>query len=249
MDPGPRPRPASKRIPPTLAAIVLATLAASRCGPATAQVAGRIGVQSDYEVRGASVSRNRPVGMLDMSYDSLSGVYLNGVAFGALPDHGYAGLVGIIGNLGYVRRLNLEVSVDAGVSHTEYINVGPTGYRVDYTELYAGLASRRLSARLYYSPDYFRSGDQTLYGEVAGGLDLPAGFRLNAHVGLLGYLDRAAGYPPERIQYDWLVAASRQFGSFDVRVAVSGGGPGRNTDYYYPPRAGTEVVIGAGYAF
>ena len=67
-------------------------------------MAGKLSLQSDYQVRGYSVSRGRPVGILDLSYDNPSGLYLNGQVFGALPDDYNSGLLGTIGDIGYARR-------------------------------------------------------------------------------------------------------------------------------------------------
>ncbi len=209
---------------------------------------GRLGLQSDYLLHGASITQNRPIGSLELSYDLPVGVYLNGLTFGALPDHEYPGLAGFIGDLGYARRLSSRLSIDGGVTRSEYVGLGRDGYSAGYTEVYGGLSLRRLTVRLYYSPDYFRPGAQTLYGEVAGNIGLAAGIRLNAHAGALGYLDRQTGLPPARTQYDWLIGASRQFGPVDVHMAVSGGGPSQPYGYDQPhPR--TKLVAGAGYTF
>ncbi len=226
----------------------MAILAAGCCGPAAAQVAGKLSLQSDYQVRGYSVSRGRPVGILDLSYDSPSGVYLNGQVFGALPDDYNPGLVGTIGDLGYARRLSSTLSVDGGVTRSEYFGAGAGGYHTGYTEIYAGLASRRLSAHLYYSPDYFRPGVKTLYGDVEGNIGIFAGIRLNAHIGSLGYLDRPAPLPRGRTQYDWRVGASRQFGAIDVHATLSGGGPSPQF-YDGEQHSKTEFIVGAGYTF
>ncbi len=59
-------------------------------------MAGKLSLQSDYQVRGYSVSRGRPVGILDLSYDSPSGLYLNGQLLGALADDSNSGLLGMI---------------------------------------------------------------------------------------------------------------------------------------------------------
>jgi uncharacterized protein (TIGR02001 family) len=184
---------------------------------------------------------------LDLSYDNPSGLYLNGSAFGALPGRGAPGLAGIIGDVGYARRLNTLLSIDGGVTRSEYIAVGHGGYSVGYTEIYGGMMSRHLYARLYYSPDYFQSGARTLYGELNGHTDFVADIRLNAHLGALGYVEHARGLPPERIQYDWLVGASRQFGPVDFHLSLSGGGP--EPQYYDQPHPQTEVIAGASYTF
>ena len=208
----------------------------------------RLGLQSDYVVRGASVTQNRPTAGLDLSYDFPSGVYLSGSTLGAVPAHGDLGFVGLIGDIGYAKRLNLDLSIDGGVTRTEYIYVGQYGYSRGYTEIYGGLSSRHLSGRLYFSPDYYRSGARTLYGELSGNIGFVAGIRLNAHLGALEYLEQPAGLPPARPQYDWLVGASRQLGAFDLRLAVSGGGPSQPF-LYYQPHAKTQVVVGAGFTF
>ena len=223
-------------------------LAVGCCTPAAAQVAGKLSLQSDYQVRGYSVSRGRPVGILDLSYDSPSGVYLNGQLFGALPDDYNSGLLGMIGDVGYARRLNSTLSIDGGVTRSEYASIGAGGYHTGYTEIYAGLASQRLSAHLYYSPDYFGPGVKTVYGDVEGNIGIFAEIRLNAHVGALGYLDRPAPLPPGKTQYDWRVGASRQFGAIDVHAALSGGGPSPQF-YDGQPRSKTEFIVGAGYTF
>jgi uncharacterized protein (TIGR02001 family) len=232
-------------------ALVPAALDYAGCGRACAQIASRVSLQSNYEMRGISVTDGRPVGGLDLSYDFTSGVFLSGSAFGALSDHDHPGLAGFIGDAGYARRLGLSLSADVGVTHTEYVGIGRGGASTGYTEIYTGLAWRHLSARLYYSPDYYQSGAQTLYGELAGNIGLVAGIRLNAHVGALGYLQAGAGAPQNYVRYDWLIGAARQFGAIDVHVSLSGGGP--NAHYAYEPREvpryGTVFILGIGYIF
>jgi uncharacterized protein (TIGR02001 family) len=232
-------------------ALVLAALGSASGTRAFAQVASRVSLQSNYEIRGISITDGRPIGELDLSYDFTSGIFLNGSAFGALSDHDHPGLAGFIGDAGYARRLNQWLSADAGVTRTEYVGIGKNGVSTGYTEAYAGLTARHLSARLYYSPDYFQSGAQTLYGELAGDIGLVAGIRLNAHLGALGYLRAGAGAPQNDVRYDWLIGASRQFGAIDVHMSVSDGGP--NAHYAYEPgdvpRYETVVILGIGYTF
>jgi uncharacterized protein (TIGR02001 family) len=229
-------------------------------------MASQVSLQSNYEIRGISITGGRPVGGLDLSYDFTSGVFLNGSAFGALSDHDHPGLAGVIGDAGYARRLGLSLSADAGVTRTEYVGIGKGGTSTGYTEIYAGLTWRHLTARLYYSPDYFQSGTRTLYGELDGNIGLVAGIRLNAHLGALGYLNDGAGAPLNYVRYnyirydgmryggvryDWLIGASRQFGAIDAHMSLSGGGP--NAHYAYQPsdvpRYNTAFIVGMGYTF
>jgi uncharacterized protein (TIGR02001 family) len=231
--------------------LALAALGSASGTRACAQLASRVSLQSNYEMRGISVTDGRPVGELDLSYDFTSGVFLNASALGALSNHDYPGLGGFIGDAGYALRLSQSLSADVGVTHTEYVGIGKGGASTGYTEAYAGLTSRHLSVRLYYSPDYFQSGAQTLYGELAGDIGLVAGIRLNAHFGALGYLKSGAGAPQNYVRYDWLIGASRQFGAIDVHMSVSDGGP--NAHYAYEPsdvpRYETVVILGIGYTF
>ena len=211
-------------------------------------MAGKLSLQSGYQVRGYSISRGRPVGILDLSYDDPSGFYLSESTFGALPDHEYPGLLGLIGNAGYAHRLGPQLSIDAGIDHSEYIYAGPGSLHLGYTEVYAGLSFPHLSAHLSYSPAYFRSGVKTLYSDLEGNVGIFSGIRLNAHVGALSYLSRPASLPALRGQYDWRIGASRQFGAFDIRAAVSGGGPDPD-NYVQTPHSKTALTVGAGYTF
>ena len=211
-------------------------------------MAGKLSLQSNYQVRGYSISQGRPVGVVDLSYDFASGVYLSGQVFGALPNDYNPGLLGTIGDIGYARRLNDILSVDGGVTRSEYFNIGPGGYHTGYTEIYAGLAMRRLSAHLYYSPDYFRPGSKTLYGDIDGNVGLIADVRLNAHIGALDWVGWTSPRPLPRTQYDWSVGLSRQFGAIDLHAALSGGGP--SPQFYAGQAHGkTTFIVGAGYTF
>ena len=219
-------------------------LAAACCEPATAQVAAKLSLQSAYQVRGYAVSKGRPVGIIDLSYDDPSGVYVSESTLGALPDEDNPGLLGLVGAVGYARRLNTVLSIDGGVTRSEYIAAGPGGYHTGYAEVYAGLSTRRLSLHLAYSPDYFRAGSKTLYSDLEGNAGIVAGIRLNAHIGMLNFVDR----PGARTQYDWRIGASRQFGAIDVHAALSGGGPSPDT-YDGQAHSKTALVVGAGYTF
>ena len=201
-------------------------------------------MQNDYQVRGYSVSKGRPVGILDLSYDDPSGLYLSESTFGALPDDNDPGLLGLVGAVGYAKRLNTALSIDGGVTRSEYIAAGPGGYHTGYAEVYAGLSTTHLSLHLSYSPDYFRAGLKTLYSDLEGNVGTVAGIRLNGHVGMLNFIDG----PGARSQHDWRIGASRQFGAIDVHAALSGGGPSPDT-YDGAPHSKTEFIVGAGYTF
>ncbi|MDB5707010.1 MAG: hypothetical protein JWN66_4126 [Sphingomonas bacterium] len=180
----------------------------------------------------------------DLGYDHASGLYLGA---SAVTDLNRAAVIGLQGNIGYARRLSPTLSIDGGVVRSEYLSSFSGGRAAHYTELYLGLTRRSLSARAYYSPDYFRTGARTLYGEVEGVIHPAAQWRLNGHVGALTRLGALPLYT-QRTSYDWRLGVTRQLGHFDVHAAVSGGGPG--ADYYAGRRRDrTALVVGAAWVF
>ena len=225
--------------------------AAGLAVPAAAQVAVEAALQSDYRVRGYSVSDGEPTASVSLSYDDPSGFYLGGSAIGTLRD-GDPELLGIQGSAGYAVRLTPTVSIDGGVARTQYLYGYGTTRDYDYTEVYLGVAVPNVTARLSYSPDYHRAAMQALYAEVDGGFEPAPGWFLSAHAGALAYLDMPPAYVAKR-RYDWRLGVSRQFGRFGVHFDVSGRIEGR-ARYWIPygPGSGrdrTAVVASLTRAF
>lgn len=188
--------------------------------PAQAQVAVEAALQTDYRVRGYSVSDGRPVAAMTVTYDDPSGVYLGGSVSGTVRG-GEPALVHVQGGAGYAVRVGPTVSLDAGVSKTQYFSGYGTSRDYDYTELYVGLALPVVSARLSYSPDYWRNGNDTLYAAVETGFEPAPDWFLSAHGGILTYLGDPPPYRPDRT-FDWGLGASRQLGRWGVHLDVSG---------------------------
>ena len=212
--------------------------------PAAAQVNGSIGVDSDYRLRGYSLSAGRPVATAQIGYDDDSGVYFNLSATGVLDRDD-----GVQGNIGYVRKLSRKLSIDGGVVRSQYRAPDPTSRSHNYTEVYLGIASDPFSARLYYSPDYFRPDVSTLYGEVEATIRPAKDWRINGHLGSLVYVATPARYFPGRqARYDWRIGVSRRFGNLDLHAALSGGGPGQ--EYYSGDlHSKTALTAGASWSF
>lgn len=225
-----------------LVAFMAGVLLLGASAPARAQVAGDLTLQSDYRLRGHSLSGGDPVAILNLSYDHPTGVYANGSTIGVFREGGME-LLGLTGNIGYARRVTPDLSLDAGLMRSEYREVYGLEEEVGYNEYYVGLYTHGVSTHLYYSPDYYYRGVETLYGELEGAREVAANVRLSAHVGLLNYIGMPAG---PRNQYDWRIAASRQFGSLDLRAALSGGGPG---SVEYGPDSQTALVASASWMF
>lgn len=214
---------------------------------APAQVAGSISVESDDRYRGRSLSSGQPVATVGISYDHASGVYVDVAAVAQLIGD-EAGVTRLQGDVGYAVRLDSALSLDVGVQRSQYTSHYSVGRAAHYTELFVGLTRHRVSARVYYSPDYLRSGTTTLYTEAEAALINGEKWHLSAHAGRLFYLTLAPAYAGFRDQYDWRLSLGRDVHGFDLHAALSGGGPG--ADFYAGDRrARTALVVGVSHVF
>jgi uncharacterized protein (TIGR02001 family) len=231
-----------------LGALASALALALMPAPATAQLSGSLAVESDYRLRGYSLSEGRPAATLQLGYDHPSGLYLNGSASLTWPD-GEPRLLGTQLNLGYSKRLGPDVVIDAGLLRADYRPGYDSGLRRNYSEAYLGATVNRVSARIFYSPDYLRDDVSTLYGEIETFLEPAPDWRLSGHLGGTAYLGRARPYPGTRsAQYDWRLSLSRELGSVEIHGSLSGGGPG--DDYYRNRFHGrTRLSVGGSWAF
>ena len=214
--------------------------------PARAQVAGTIGIESDYRLRGHSLSGGYPVVTADLSYDDRSGVYLGATVIGVASDE-RPGLLGVQGNIGYARRLSPDLTIDVGLLRSTYTSSYSGERPAHYTEVYVGLTRHWLASHVYFSPDYFESGNAVLYGEIEAVAEPLPNLQLSAHLGGLTYL-RAPQTWRRRDQYDWRLGVSRQSRVIEVHVALSGGGPGPE-HYGGEPRRRTALVVGVSHSF
>jgi len=209
-------------------------------------VSGSVTVISDYRTRGYSLSQGDPALTFDLGYDHESGAYANASAIVGV-DGSDPALIGYQANLGYAMRIGRGVSIDAGVLRTQYTRHSSFGREAHYTEFYVGAAMRGLSARAYLSPDYFQPSATTLYTEIEGVVRPLAGWRLDGHVGLLTHLGEPPPYTPGS-HSDWRMTVGRELGKLDLRVSLSGSGPGSR---YYGGRGrdGTALTAAATFSF
>jgi uncharacterized protein (TIGR02001 family) len=182
---------------------------------ASAQVSGTASVVSDYRYRGVALSQGDPAAQLDVAYDFSSGLYAGAFAsnvkfYQHAPDQAQ-----LIGYGGYAWRLERGWSVDAGASFTDFTS--DADYR--YVEVHTGIATESVSARLYYSPNYFGGSIHTVYAELNGSYRLFDQFKLIGHAGLLkafsGATDQAGGNNPHA---DWLAGGEYRFRAFTLQV-------------------------------
>jgi len=209
--------------------------AAGLAAPAFAQVAIEAALQTDYRVRGYSVTDGDPAASLSLSYDDPSGLYLGGSVIGTVRD-GEPYFAGVQGSIGYAVRLTPNLSFDVGASKTQYFTGYGSTQDYDYSEVYVGLALPNVSARLSYSPDYFFNHTQTLYGEIDAGFEPATDWFLSAHAGMLTHLDTPPVFVAEQT-FDWRIGASRQFGPYGVHLDLSGRIEGQ-ARYILPNRYG-----------
>jgi uncharacterized protein (TIGR02001 family) len=221
---------------------VVLVLACGWGAPALAQVAGSVTVQNDYQFRGYALGVERPVAILNLNYDHPRGFYANGSIIGAYDDDEGPELLGLTANVGYARRLASGATLEAGFVATRYDDLYGVEESEAYAEVYVGALVRGVTARVYYSPDYFDTGG-AVYGEVEAAVEPVPKLRLSAHLGALAFVGERPPDPRRTTQIDWSVAASRRFGAFDLHASVSGGGPDPE---YYQGRPSDKAAVIAG---
>ena len=197
---------------------------------------------SDARFRGVSVSDGDPVGILDLSYDDPSGAYAAASGTLVASAHGIEPL-SLQLNAGFARQLGAGLSGDIGVVQSEYSRYSTTVHGSSYTEVYAGLTRKSLTARVHLSPHYFKAGAWTLYGELNHGLALGRKLSLNSHAGVLIPL-HSTNAGETRSQVDWRVGLDRQVGRLALHAAFTGA---RGVRHYEEQRAhsGAALVFGA----
>lgn len=212
-------------------------------GQIPGQVAGALGVQSNYLYRGISLSSGLPAATLDLSYDHPSGAYAGASAVGAVVD-GQARSLGFIEYLGYATPRRGVVSWDVGLTNQDlaYYAQGRR-WPVRYAEVYVGAAGEFLSAHLHYSPNYIRAGYGALYAEVDASTKPVDNWRLFAHLGSVIPVGDAAGRTP---RYDARAGVGRQFGALELQASVTATTPDPPG---FTPRHRTALVVGANWFF
>lgn len=212
------------RAPEALVLLALLLAPAAR-----AQWSGQLAVTSDERWRGRSASDGRPAATLSLGYDHRSGVYADSSAtVAALP--GGLDLVAAGVDAGYAWRLPGGRVLDLGVTRREFLRATAAWGRAGYSEIYAGIGGRSLSARLQYSPDYLRRGTSTLYATLDGVVRPAPAWRLLGHAGVMRFLGSVPSYSADATQFDYSLGAARRIGRIDAQLAWTGGLPG--ADFY-----------------
>jgi uncharacterized protein (TIGR02001 family) len=194
----------------------LASLTAFAATASIAQVSANVSLASDDRFRGVSLTQGHLAAQLDVGYDHASGLYAGAFASNVEFDPVVGQELQWIGYAGYARRLQSGWSVDAGAAFADFSN--DADYR--YWELHAGVASEAVSARVYYSPNYFGVSIHTLYAEFNGSYRLTERLKAIGHAGLLqafaGATDQVGGDHPHA---DFLAGLEVRLEPFSLQVA------------------------------
>lgn len=183
-----------------------------------AQFSGSASLLSDYRFRGVSLSHNRPAAQLTVAYDDASGWY--GGAFASTVQLFYPTReLQLVSFAGYAGRLPSGVSWDAGADYSTV--TGAQSY--SYPEVYVGIASENVSARLYYAPRYFGQDSDVIYGEINASQQLLDRIRLVAHGGVLRNNGEGAyGLRLDRHVFDASVGVALDFDQVNVQLSWVG---------------------------
>ena len=223
-------------------------MALACASPAAAQLSGDIAFRTDDRFRGHSLSEGRPTLSLDLSYDHPSGLYLDLVVHAVDSLHDGPQLLGAEENFGYARRIRPDLSIDLGVTNSDYTEYYNGLRAAHYQEYYVGVIIKRVSVHLHYSPRYFGLPVGTLYGDVDGALPLDKRWRLTGHFGVLQQVAGATLDGAGRTHYDYRIGTVATFGPVDLQLEWTGGWGGR--DYYANQTRGKNaLVFGAAFKF
>lgn len=177
---------------------------------ALAQASFVLSADTDYQLRGVSLTGGRGVVRAGISYDHPSGAYGGASVIAGPRSDGVSGPRGGLAYAGYARRFGSRLTADFGVTTTRIegehrIQLPPntTGayptvtrytvrYRANYTEVYAGLLHDNVSVHAYLSPNYLRPGQASGYVDVNAAIHPAPRLRLFGHAGVLVPLDRRA---------------------------------------------------------
>ena len=184
-----------------------------------AQVSGSASLLSDYRYRGVSLSDSNPAAQLAIAYDDASGWY--GGAFASNVELGYPSKQELqaVAFAGYARRLPSGLSFEAGADYS--VITGSRNY--DSAEVYVGVASDDVSARLYYAPLYFGQEPGVIYGEINASHRFLDWVRLLAHGGVLRNIsDSIYGRHLDRYVFDASVGVVFDFDLFTAQLSWVG---------------------------
>ncbi len=182
-------------------------------GIAQADVTGTVTAVSDYDFRGVSQTDEDPALQGSIDWEHASGWYAS--VWGSNVDFGpgYRSNVEVDGTVGYAKEAEGGLGWDVGLVYYSY---WPDDDKINYPEMFAGVSYQKVDFKLWYSHDYIRSGEPSLYLEGNVRFDLPQDFGLKLHAGHYsgGGIEGEVG----EAYMDYSVGIARTFGNFDLEL-------------------------------
>jgi hypothetical protein len=201
-----------------------------------------VSAYSDFRIRGVTFSDARPVGILDLSYDSPTGLYA--ALSGGVVATRHEGLraLGLTINGGFAKRVRPGLTADIGIVHSRYSHYSGLVSGRSYTEFYAGLAGKVVGARVSLSPNYAGTVRWTLHTELNGHLDLTRGLSADGSVGVLNPI--GGGYTgSSRAVWDARLGIAQRFGRISLHGALTTRSRGQEA-YIYGRHRRTALIFG-----
>jgi uncharacterized protein (TIGR02001 family) len=225
---------------PRLAVAGLSAAAAlAVAAPAAGQVSASVSIDSDFRLRGLSMSDRKPAISLALAYDHPSGFYVGGQAIAA-PFGDETRMVGYVEYAGYAWRAK-GLSWDLGVDNQNLSLYYGGRYRWDYSDVYAGVSGRNLGVHVYYSPNYLTHDTSAGYLSVDGAFRPADNWRVFGHLGAFTPLHKGPDAAWLRDSYDARIGVARVFSHAEVRLSAVGATPSFRPD---PALTRPGVVIG-----
>jgi uncharacterized protein (TIGR02001 family) len=205
------------RLAPGLLVSILIALCPAH--PAKAQLSGSAALASDDRLFGVSLTDGRPVLRVSAAYDHRSGFYAGASVAAHDPAGEPARILGHTEYVGFARRTPSGLSWDAGLNNVDLTLYLDRKYRIEYNQLYVGVAKDGLDAHLYVSPNYPDRSAGTAYLDLNGAMRPAENWRLSGHAGALVGLGGAELQDDRRTRYDVRLGVTREWTSYEVSLA------------------------------
>jgi uncharacterized protein (TIGR02001 family) len=186
--------------------------------PARAQVAISASADSDYRLRGVSISDGRPTVSATVAYDHSSGAYGGLTVVAVATRHSGVQALGYDAYAGYAHRVSPDLSLEIGIVNSDVAVYLDHRYSANYTEIYAGLAHGNISAHIYFSPHYIIGGASTVYAELDGAFRPIDRWRVFGHAGILTILGAPDQSTMGRERFDVRAGIAREFKHCELRL-------------------------------
>lgn len=184
---------------------------------AHAQVSAALSLDSEYRLRGLTLSNRQAALSLSGAAELPNGVYAGGALIAADTPGDQVRLLGHLEQLGYAFRDGRGVSWDIGLSNTNVEIQAARPVRLKYSEIHLGVSRDNLSARIFVSPNY-QGNVTTAYLDLDATRKLADDWRASAHLGVLKRLSAATARVSLQERYDLRLGLIREFSNAELRL-------------------------------